>query len=709
MPSDLDIEILTIDDSAPAVKTVLNKTKNPLKKKWRTVRKSTGVGGKAPHSAIPFKPLRKSLPVKPISPRKTRNANPEYFDVEDDDSDDEIQVIEYDPLDGVEVLGEGPSEGFCDMCGLYLENSKDMENHHETRHKLVTCKWCQNRLATTEIKNHIGAKLCSKFTKLLGSHCSIHNEIETDDQLEMEGFKKCRPLACDACAQRYDVKSLRDFDEKSKSYICPGCLHGRIDASEDMSAASAAVLNTTVTESSNEENDYQNSKSNEKISRPIPQFLSTPNPIPLPEILLLDDAEEEPKSIVEEESTQNVGASIIEKVSKENTEAEVAVITETSTSINSPSKKRSNNDLTSKLVEMINSELQDKVDLNDIKVRSCEKVAVALPTIELPKDDAEKGVDDVADVEIVTPEIPKDIIEKEVDDKSPEIVDIEIVATEPIKDAVIKEVHDKTPEILDVEESLDEIEVLDITENDTVAKLPKTSSVEDVEPTLTSLDVVPQVEDVKCTTPTDVVPQVEDVECSNTTDVVPQVEDVECTNTSDILLNTTDVLQEDVQSTNTNLDVVKIDSLNSDSLKESSTNTQSSSELPTKEDSRVASPPSSPGNTSLQAPTPVRRVARKSTKPPQNPQRLPECPVELLLFDTPSPKRKLQSPTTSVRKVARKSTKPPANPQRTLFSEETIIACHINEMDTSILFKTPEKDKNEMEELEVLDEICGGA
>merc|ERR1719186_1552917 len=215
---------------------------------------------------------------------------------------------------------------------------------------------------------------------------------------------------------------------------------------------------------------------------------------------------------------------------------------------------------------MINSELQDKVDLNDIKVRSCEKVAVALPTIELPKYDAEKGVDYVADVEIVTPEIPKDIVEKEVDDKSPEIVDIEIVATE-----LIKEVHDKTPEILDVEESLDEIEVLDITENDTVAKLPTTSSVEDVEPTLTSLDVVPQVEDVKCTTPTDVVPQVEDVECSNTTDVVPQVEDVECTNTSDILLNTTDVLQEDVQSTNTNLDVVKIDSLNSDSLKESST------------------------------------------------------------------------------------------------------------------------------------------
>jgi len=690
MPSDLDIEILTIDDSAPAVKTVLNKTKNPLKKKWRTVRKSTGVGGKAPHSAIPFKPLRKSLPVKPISPRKTRNANPEYFDVEDDDSDDEIQVIEYDPLDGVEVLGEGPSEGFCDMCGLYLENSKDMENHHETRHKLVTCKWCQNRLATTEIKNHIGAKLCSKFTKLLGSHCSIHNEIETDDQLEMEGFKNCRPLACDACAQRYDVKSLRDFDEKSKSFICPGCLHGRIDASEDMSAALVVGLNTTVTESSNEEKDDQNSKSNEKISRPIPHFLSTPNPIPLPEILLLDDAEEAPKSIVEE-STLVEEAPNTEGVSKENTEAKVAVIAETSTSIKSPLKKRSN-DLTSKLVEMINSELQDTVDLNDIKVRSSEKVDVELATIEPPKDNVEKEVDEVTDVVIVTPEIPKNTVEKEVDDKSPEILDIENV-TELIKDAVIKEADDNSPVIVDVEASLDEIEVLDITENDTVAKLPKTSLVEDVEPTNTSLDVVPQVEDVQCTIPTDVVPPVEDVESSNT-DVVTQVEDVQCTN---------------VQSKNSNLDVVKIDGLISFSLKESSTNTQSSSAAPTKDDLKVASPPSSPVNSSLQAPTPVRRVARKSTKPPQNPQRLPECPVELLLFDTPSPKRKLQSPITSVRKVARKSTKPPANPQRTLFSEETNIACNINEMDTSILFKTPEKDKNEIEELEVLDEICGGA
>ena len=117
-----------------------------------------------------------------------------------------------------------------------------------------------------------------------GSHCSVHNEIETDDQLELENFKNCRPLCCDACSQRYDSKSLRDFDEKSKSFICPGCLHGRIDASEEAVVQSDdAVVELVVSEPS------VKSPTPEKTSRPIPQFLSTPIPIPLPEILLLDD------------------------------------------------------------------------------------------------------------------------------------------------------------------------------------------------------------------------------------------------------------------------------------------------------------------------------------------------------------------------------------------------------------------------------------
>merc|ERR1712002_64003 len=77
-------------------------------------------------------------------------------------------------------------------------------------------------------------------------------------------------------------------------------------------------------------------------------------------------------------------------------------------------------------------------------------------------------------------------------------------------------------------------------------------------------------------------------------------------------------------------------------------------------------------------PSTARRVARKSTKPPQRPQRTSENINELLLFEnfntdsmsSPSPKRKLTTPT-SARKVARKSTRRPVNPQRTLFGEVT--------------------------------------
>ena len=78
------------------------------------------------------------------------------------------------------------------------------------------------------------------------------------------------------------------------------------------------------------------------------------------------------------------------------------------------------------------------------------------------------------------------------------------------------------------------------------------------------------------------------------------------------------------------------------------------------------------------------------------------------------------SPTTSARKVARKSTRPPANPQRTLFTEETMVekkpvgncngdvSCKNDEMDSSLLLATPEKGySNVMDELEVLDELVG--
>ena len=112
---------------------------------------------------------------------------------------------------------------------------------------------------------------------------------------------------------------------------------------------------------------------------------------------------------------------------------------------------------------------------------------------------------------------------------------------------------------------------------------------------------------------------------------------------------------------------------------------------------------------------PVRRVARKSTRPPQNPQRTTESSMtEMLLLENPffneenpSPKRKLEI-SHSTRKVARKSTRPPVNPQRTVISEGVFThrSDYSNQLDSSILLTTPEKrSTNGIEELEVLDEL----
>ena len=67
-------------------------------RKRRTVRRSTGVGGKAPHLAINFRQVRKSLPVASSKQVKVKVV-PEYFDVEDEEEEegdeegvDDVQV-----------------------------------------------------------------------------------------------------------------------------------------------------------------------------------------------------------------------------------------------------------------------------------------------------------------------------------------------------------------------------------------------------------------------------------------------------------------------------------------------------------------------------------------------------------------------------------------------------------------------------------------
>ena len=62
-------------------------------RKRRTVRRSTGVGGKAPHLAINFRQVRKSLPVASSKQVKVKEV-PEYFDVEDEEEEDDDEGVD---------------------------------------------------------------------------------------------------------------------------------------------------------------------------------------------------------------------------------------------------------------------------------------------------------------------------------------------------------------------------------------------------------------------------------------------------------------------------------------------------------------------------------------------------------------------------------------------------------------------------------------
>ena len=156
MPSHVsqeDVEVFTIDDDTVE-----------MRRKRRTLRKSTGVGGKAPHLAITFKPVRRTLPME----GKKKKAIPEYFDIADDDDEDvedsdDIQVIEQDPLDEQEG-----GEGFCEVCGLGVEGRSEMGAHLLAQHGLVSCRWCNVRMREGEVKGHIGEGACDTFSKLLG-------------------------------------------------------------------------------------------------------------------------------------------------------------------------------------------------------------------------------------------------------------------------------------------------------------------------------------------------------------------------------------------------------------------------------------------------------------------------------------------------------------------------------------------------------------
>ena len=86
----------------------------------RTIRRSTGVGGKVPRLAINFKQVRKRVKTKVLQ---------EFFDVEDEEDVDEVTIVE-----------SGDESGSCNQCGQNFESKSNMEEHLRVDHRLLTCR-----------------------------------------------------------------------------------------------------------------------------------------------------------------------------------------------------------------------------------------------------------------------------------------------------------------------------------------------------------------------------------------------------------------------------------------------------------------------------------------------------------------------------------------------------------------------------------------
>ena len=198
----------------------------------RRVRRSTGVGGKTPRLAINFKQVflffsifNVSINFKQVRRRKVRaKVLQECFDVEDDDEEEDVTIVD----GGAEKEEES---GYCDACGQHFESKDDMEEHLKAEHGLLTCRWCSSKVKLVTIGNHL-TNLCTSFTPLLGSHCSIHNQIETEAMASEAKYRGCRQFSCTQCHQRFDPVGLKKSlqQQEQHGFSCPGCLHGNVVA-----------------------------------------------------------------------------------------------------------------------------------------------------------------------------------------------------------------------------------------------------------------------------------------------------------------------------------------------------------------------------------------------------------------------------------------------------------------------------------------------
>ena len=807
------ITVVGIDDNDTSIVSVDDSDKDVKK---RTLRKAGNTGGKAPHVAVSFKPIRKTAEPPPednvrrMNLRSSNNNKPskkaknvECFDVNSDsddsssDDDDDIQVLDdpndiNDPdLEEITASGEVATDGFCDLCGLYLDSINDIEKHHEVVHKIVLCKWCTKKVTLSKIRSHIATN-CTKFVKILGSHCSIHDKMETDEMLEMEEFRNCRPWSCDACGQRYDKNSLMEAAEIADTFVCPGCLHGRVRGIEHRAGDGGKTIEEV---SLDEETDAapeitEASKTSNHVIMENNSILIT-RTVDVEEIVSVRSSED---VVVSENDSKEIVlavlSSILGDILKPQNE-DVSDVSETEDSTESPAEmtptknsieevsntekddvehKEVENEKQNEIsiepskkgdgnheeIEVLNTE--DKESVNEIEDAanqheiitetgdsgknidaSLEVINIVSNSVNPVRNEEEdcddkigKADDDASKPSEVTFDIPsgdedqKNIVEVTLDKEEAATVSNTSQTEEslPLPPSPVKRVarkstkppqHPQPPPtdqemVMAEEERRREKRKLDSLSPSSPAKVPRQ------EEEITSSEVCEDSAAAAEATTVTLDDTHDDGEEADSVIAEPDLvtlddeESTECVTIDDVESTeyVTQVNLDDYTNDPVKKDVVTLDDeepVNDASKSLAVQDIVDLDEENTSEKKKESSPLSSP----------IKKVARKSTKPPQNPQPAPTDEEMLMVEEKSRPeKRKIESPkSASPKKVARKSTKPPIAPQVLNFmfvnesSDEDVIKYSKNEaedeLNTSVLLASPARDddSSDIEEITI--------